>query len=119
MLSVDFFFLEDERLDPDQMPVAKKYEMLGDRDATKLKLELEGINEKKGTHSDGNEATEVKVKDDEKKDEMDTSDTLVGEEDLVLQGSADQSIKSANTTSRESLSKDILTVAYDPNVAIG
>lgn len=110
---------EDERLDSDQMPVAKKYEMLGDRDATKLKLELEGINEKKGTISEGNEATEVKVKDSEKKDELEASDTVAGEEDLALQGSTDQSTKSANVTSRDSLSKDPPTVAYDPDVAIG
>jgi len=35
-------YLEEDQQDHDQMPVAKKYEMLGDRDATKLKLELEG-----------------------------------------------------------------------------
>ncbi|KAF0751709.1 zinc finger protein on ecdysone puffs-like [Aphis craccivora] len=33
---------EEDQQDHDQMPVAKKYEMLGDRDANKLKLELEG-----------------------------------------------------------------------------
>lgn len=37
-----YVYLEDDQQDHDQMPVAKKYEMLGDRDATKLKLELEG-----------------------------------------------------------------------------
>lgn len=40
--TVCFIYLEEEQQDHDQMPVAKKYEMLGDRDATKLKLELEG-----------------------------------------------------------------------------
>ncbi|VVC36570.1 Hypothetical protein CINCED_3A008723 [Cinara cedri] len=39
---IDMIKIEEDDQDHDQMPVAKKYEMLTDRDATKLKLELEG-----------------------------------------------------------------------------
>jgi len=135
-------YLEEEQ-DHDQMPVAKKYEMLGDRDATKLKLELEGGTGEKhhrgGKKNAANaanagakvykaDAADTTITSDdkeqeqveeskEKKDEeeiMDTSDiNATGEE-----STADQSIKEENAN--ESLSnKETQLAAYDPKVAIG
>jgi len=119
-----FFYIEEENLDSDQMPVAKKYEMLGDRDATKLKLELDGGNtdkhrEKKRPFSEMNVATvittDVKDADDEKEDKTETSNSVAKEVDTALEVSADQPVKDSATTSELSSS----SITYDPNVAIG
>lgn len=67
---VCFICVEEEQQDHDQMPVAKKYEMLGDRDATKLKLELEGGSgekrrtEKKNSSGTGSNETSTITPDD-------------------------------------------------------
>lgn len=116
------------------MPVAKKYEMLGDRDATKLKLELEGgSNEKREnpkkvtstsettavatvtTDNKEQEGAEVIVK---KEEEMDTSDVAATVDESVTEdAAADQSMKEESAANAD-LTKDNVT-AYDPNVAIG
>lgn len=106
-------FIEEQLYNNDQIPVAKKYEMLGDRDATKLKLEMEGgeKREKKDVSvSETNISTEDKESE-EKKEDVEVSAT----EDSVIENAAiDQSLKEDGSTN-----KDSLTVAYDPNVAIG
>lgn len=130
-----FVNVEEEKEDHDQMPVAKKYEMLGDRDPNKLKLELEGgTSEKKpqkknSSHAEKNTETvvktDVKTVDKEvldgikkEKEEMETSDTKITAEkkveSTVEKVSTIKSVKEGNTAT-----KDNLTVAYDPNVAIG
>lgn len=128
--------VEDEKEDHDQMPVAKKYEMLGDRDPNKLKLELEGgTSEKKSqkknsSHAETNTETaiETDVTTDNKevldvvikkeKEDMETSNTEITAEEpveLAVENVTNvQSVKEENATT-----KDNLTVAYDPNVAIG
>jgi len=132
-------YLEEDQQDHDQMPVAKKYEMLGDRDATKLKLELEGGTGEKhhrggkknlanaGTNVDKANATDTSITTDEKEqkekkeeEEMDTSDiTATGEESTAEDTAADQSIKEDNTNNESATSKENQPAAYDPKVAIG
>lgn len=111
------------------MPVAKKYEMLGDRDATKLKLELEGgekHRENSKKDSSGTETiatkTDDKEQDGEKKDdeEMDISQlTTTGEESTAEDVVTDQSMKEDNAANAESAGIKDNQTAYDPNVAIG
>lgn len=118
--------IEEEQQDHDQMPVAKKYEMLNDRDATKLKLELEGGSGEKQREKKDVSVTETNVasatddkeveENEEKKEELDTSTAA----DTVEDTATDQSIKDESAANNESLiNKDNQTAAYDPNVAIG
>lgn len=134
-------YLEDDQQDHDQMPVAKKYEMLSDRDATKLKLELEGGTGEKHrggkknlakaeTNVDKVDAAETVITSDDKEqeeeckdkkdeEEMDTSDIIAtGEESTAEDAAADQSIKEENTNESVSI-KENQPAAYDPKVAIG
>jgi len=119
------------------MPVAKKYEMLGDRDATKLKLELEGGTGEKHREKKGSSATETSVtpvtpgskeiegeEETEKKEEcMDISNTEFiahdAEESFVEDSATDQSIKENATNVESAINKDSQIIAYDPNIAIG
>jgi len=138
-----FVYLEDDQQDQDQMPVAKKYEMLGDRDATKLKLELEGGTGEKhhrggkkgsanaGTNVDKANAAETIITTDDKEqeeeskkkkkeEEMDTSDIIAtGEESTAEDVAADQSIKEDNANNESATNKENQIAAYDPKVAIG
>lgn len=126
-----FVNVEEEKEDHDQMPVAKKYEMLGDRDPNKLKLELEGgtserrPQKKHSLPAETNTETEVTTDDKEildgtkkDKEEMETSTTEITAEETVESTVENvttiQSVKDENATT-----KDNLIVAYDPNVAIG
>lgn len=132
-------YLEEDQQDHDQMPVAKKYEMLGDRDATKLKLELEGGSGEKH-HRGGKKGAGTKVaaaavaadtaittndKDQEqeskekKEEEMDTSDVIATGEESTVEDVADQSIKEDNATNESATNKENQPAAYDPKVAIG
>lgn len=111
---VNLIFIEEQLQNHDQIPVAKKYEMLGDRDATKLKLELEG-GEKREKKDVSTSETNVSAEDkdsEEKKEEMETSSAV--EESIVDSTTADQSIKEES-----SINKDGPAITYDPNVAIG
>ncbi|XP_060856919.1 zinc finger protein on ecdysone puffs-like [Metopolophium dirhodum] len=134
---------EEDQQDHDQMPVAKKYEMLGDRDATKLKLELEGGTGEKhhrggkkssanaGTNADKANAADTAITTDDKEqeeenkekkeeEEMDTSDVIAtGEESTTEDTAADQSIKDDNTNNESATNKENQPAAYDPKVAIG
>jgi len=139
-----YVYLEEDQQDHDQMPVAKKYEMLGDRDATKLKLELEGGTGEKhhrggkkslanaGTNVDKANAADTSTKTDDKEqggeeskekkeeEEMDTSDIIAtGEESTAEDTAADQSIKEDNANNESATNKENQPAAYDPKVAIG
>jgi len=126
---------EEDQQDLDQIPVAKKYEMLGDRDATKLKLELEGGSGEKH-HRGGKKGAGTKVataadtaistadKDQEeeskeKKEEMDTSDVVATGEESTVEDVADQSTKEDNAINESATNKENQPAAYDPKVAIG
>lgn len=106
-----FVILEENNDDQDQMPIAKKYEMLGDRDANKLKVELEGGNYDKRDKKDSsankgavsNDGNEVK----NTKSEVETSNI-----DAVKNSTALQTCKDEITTNKE-------TFTYDPTVALG
>lgn len=128
------------------MPVAKKYEMLTDRDATKLKLELEGGSSEKHREKKDHSAVEsdsVLVSDDktieidegkeeEKYDDKDgeqydekmdedneTSGVVSTAEELTGDDGADQSLKDDSTINVDlTINKDN-QAAYDPDVAIG
>lgn len=138
-----YVYLEEDQQDHDQMPVAKKYEMLGDRDATKLKLELEGGTGEKhhrggkknlanaGTNVDKANAADNAVKTDDKEQgeknkekkeeqEINTSDIIAtGEESTAEDTAADQSIKEDNTNNESATNKENQPAAYNPKVAIG
>lgn len=126
-----FVNIEEEKDDHDQMPVAKKYEMLGDRDPNKLKLELEGGTSEKKPQKKNSSLAETAIETDvttdnkevldgikKEKEEMETSNTEITAEETVEitveNVTTIQSVKEENATT-----KDNLTVAYDPNVAIG
>ncbi|XP_025196071.1 zinc finger protein on ecdysone puffs-like [Melanaphis sacchari] len=127
---------EEDQQDHDQMPVAKKYEMLGDRDATKLKLELEGGSGekhhrggKKGAANAGNKvaAADTPTKTNEKeqenkeiKEDMDTSDAVATEIESTEENvAANQSITENKATDESVTNKENQPAAYDPKVAIG
>jgi len=127
---------EEEQQDHDQMPVAKKYEMLGDRDAKKLKLELEGGSgekirneKKKSSETDTNvtvtatDTTDEKISEEKniekKEEEMETSDVAATDESTAEDPTNDQSVKEDNATNSELVANKDQVAAYDPNVAIG
>jgi len=110
-----FVILEEENDDHDQMPIAKKYEMLGDRDANKLKLELEGAsNEKKEKKNSLANKTDKTA--DEKVDENDVKNNE--SETLNIDAVEDSTAIQANKD-EISATIDKHAVTYDPNVAIG
>lgn len=118
-----------------QLPVAKKYEMLGDCDATKLKLGLKGVTNKtaistlsgknfknyaeKGQNGKKYEdAKSFKKKQGNganKEEEMETLNNVnLATEDSINKNSATELIEEEYSNNSES-TKNV----YDPNVAIG
>jgi len=106
--------LEEENDNHDQMPIAKKYEMLEDRDANKLELELEGgaSNEKKEQEDAlANKTDKTVDENDVKNNESETLNiNAVEDSTAILQ---------ANKNEISATIDKQAVAAYDPNVAIG
>ncbi|XP_050527621.1 zinc finger protein on ecdysone puffs-like isoform X2 [Daktulosphaira vitifoliae] len=112
--------IEEQLDDHDQMPVAKKYEMLGDRDAVKVKLEMEG-----GTGKEiKNKPQPEKVENEQDKSESvapttEEETTATNEEIITSNAEKEEDEANANEDGKVDAQDASSVAVYDPNVAIG
>ncbi|XP_050439589.1 zinc finger protein on ecdysone puffs-like [Adelges cooleyi] len=111
--------VEDQLDDQDQMPVAKKYEMLGDRDAVKVKLEMEGGTGKETKNKPAQEKVEEEKEKKEETEAAATEEETVAVNEESAAPSLEKEEDEAAAADENKADPSDLVAGYDPNVAIG